>query len=308
MSTGLKADWLFTLQYLRCLSASFLCLFFTTSVYSEEVASYDIDFIFFDSTRAEAFNRKESVEIDFVVKEHAQNMLNKKIVFQVLPSERVWLSLRSPRPTCTPAKIKTKERIDEFLFSLPTGITASSRIFSNNANESIADVLNEQGEIKSLVDLANHVDDFLLFHTRNRSYGNFMDQQIKSLAPAFRQELASTTGFAAEVRLFLASRSSYLVATPILLHRAYPDVLRESFHYKIAGSPSYSLGHIMCNDTVQTRAFIEEFNTALKIMHANGVYTQIQIDAYPLTLHKEMNELLDESGLRTSLDIADRYN
>jgi ABC-type amino acid transport substrate-binding protein len=276
--------------------------------FSDEREQYDIDFVFFDAKRAQAFNRKESFEIDFVVKEHAQNMLSKEIVFQVLPSERVWISLRSDKPTCTPAKLKTRSRLDEFWFSLPTGITASSRIFTRRKATSISDVLNDHGEIRSLAELANHVDDFLLFHTRNRSYGNFMDQQISSLAHKFRQEIVSSTSFAAEVKLFLASRSSYLVATPILLHRAYPDVLKEFENYRLENSPSYSLGHIMCNDTPESREFIKEFNTALEIMHANGVYTQIQLDAYPLSLHAEMNDLLDESGLRKSLHLKDSYN
>jgi ABC-type amino acid transport substrate-binding protein len=298
----------------RSLFAFILSLFFISNLFfsrygfAAEREQYDVDFVFFDAKRVQAFNRKASFEIDFVVKEHVQNMLSKEIVFQVLPSERVWISLRSDKPTCTPAKIKTESRLDEFLFSLPTGITASSRIFTRRTATSISDVLNDDGEIRSLVELANHVDDFLLFHTRNRSYGSFMDQQISSLDPKFRQEIVSSTSFAAEVKLFLASRSSYLVATPILLHRAYPNVLKEFENYRLENSPSYSLGHVMCNDTPQSREFIKEFNTALEIMHANGVFKQIQLDAYPLSLHAEMNDLLDESGLRNSLYLKDNYN
>lgn len=284
------------------------CLLIVNTVKGEATELYPIDFIFFDSIRSEAFNRKESFEIDFLVKEHAQHMLSKKIVFKTLPSERVWALLRGEKPTCTPAKIKTKSRLEEFIFSLPTGITASSRVFTRQKPEQLAGALNQKGEIISLVELAKSADGFLLFHTRNRSYGSFMDQQIQSLAAEYRQELVSSTGFAAEVKLFLASRSSYLVATPILLHRAYPDVLTEFVHYRIEHSPSYSVGHIMCNNTDETRAFLREFNTALEIMHANGVYTQIQIDAYPLSLHEEMNDLLNESGLRESLYLNDNYN
>jgi uncharacterized protein (TIGR02285 family) len=274
----------------------------------EAKPQYDINFIFFDEKRANAFNQKQSFEIDFLVKESAQALLSKKIEFKVMPSQRIWVSLRSNEPSCSPAKIKTNERVKEFLFSHPTGITASSRVYTRHTPDEIKVVLNKRGEIVSLDTLSKYLDDFILFHTAHRSYGNFMDEQIRALDKKYRSEIVSSHSFNSEVELFLAKRSSFLVSTPIVLHRAFPDVLVDYSHYRIQGSPSFSLGHIMCNDTKQTRAFLEEFNQALEQLHQSGRYTQIQIEGYPSTLHSEMNDLLRESGLIDSLELNGVFN
>jgi len=197
-------------------------------------------------------------------------------VIEVLPMAKITEVLSAQAPACTFFKLKTPARQSRFIFSLPTDFLLTHHLYTLKHNAPLVSaVLNNNGEVSSLAELFRQNPDKHIILLKDRSYGAELDNQIAALPDSAVYWRWGTNQYNDDVKMLVRERAAFVLTFPASVdHLTAPtgEGNSELVGYRIAGSPLFKSGHIMCNDTPQTQAFISAADNSLRSLYYEPAY------------------------------------
>jgi uncharacterized protein (TIGR02285 family) len=170
--------------------------------------------------------------------------------------------------SCAPNRLKTPERIKNYLYSLPINLYLGLHLYYKKSEVLpllLPSMLNDKGKLIDLSTLFLHNHEYILGIDKGRSFGEFLDNQITDLDNhniIIRQGGMRSTSVA---HMLFRDRINYIIDYPVSIKIAlnsFPkDVPLESV--EIADMPDYILGYIACNNNALGKQVITDINKAL---------------------------------------------
>jgi len=191
---------------------------------------------------------------------HALNSQSANIQFEYMTTKRSLLLMNNRENICIVNRVKTKKRIEKYLFSQPINIFLSRRLYQNTSYPSLT-----MGES---IDNSIHLSKLFIARPRAKviisaqiSYGDVLDAQIAALPivnKVIRHSGEQDTGI---IAMFANGRAEFALLYP---HQVYGSSFTISGRsYSIASVPPYILGHLMCAKNDVTKGFINSVNNYL---------------------------------------------
>ncbi|CAM4127503.1 hypothetical protein [Pseudoalteromonas byunsanensis] len=162
---------------------------------------------------------------------------------------------------CVPNRVKTKERLQEFLFSYPVSMYLSRRLYQHASEPPLTpQVLNDDAEVKSLPILFTYYKYATIVFTPTMSYGPFFDAQFAQVSASNKVYRAGSNPYDDMYNMFKSKRADFLLGFPaeVYRHSQYETVAYRT--YRVEDAPRYIVGYWMCNNTEQSKEFLSMFN------------------------------------------------
>ncbi|CAM4127645.1 hypothetical protein [Pseudoalteromonas byunsanensis] len=196
---------------------------------------------------------------------------------------------------CVANRIKTPERMQEFLFSLPVNIYLSRRLYQHASDEPLDKrVLNEQGEIKSLPHLFSHYRQSLLVVAPTVSYGPFLDRQLEKVSNENKLFRDGSNYYDTMYHMFRKKRADFLLGFPAEIYRHQQQLPTQYREYDIADAPKYVVGHWMCNNNPKSRKFLQLFDGYIRQIYQKRDFYDAHLKWLPETAQQKTKIYLDE--------------
>ncbi|MBE0370188.1 hypothetical protein [Pseudoalteromonas aurantia] len=226
------------------------------------------------------FNMIDGVDIEFVPSSYKRAL---RIMSQ------------QPEPICVVNKVKTQEREAAFLFSLPINLYLSRRLYLQLDAEPLApSLLDEQGNVISLPKLFHAHRHKLIVLAGAFSYGPFLDKQLAQVSSANKVIREGSNHYDTVYRMFHLRRVDFLLAYPAEVYRHAKTDKSQYQSYRMANSPGFILGHIMCNDTTASRTFIKKVNTIMLQMYNQDEFTNAHLHFLPKQEHDVTKQYIEQ--------------
>lgn len=210
---------------------------------------------------------------------------------------RAELILQNEDSVCMADRIKTPARESYSFYSTPHDIFLGQQLYRlAKSSELNNQVLNNQGEVKSLASLFFHHPNQILAIADGTSYGVELDRQIAQLNPDNVFTRSGSERAVSLVNMLLRKRIDAIIYYPQGINEANKkNVKLES--YTIAGSPPYLLGHVACARTKSGKQIITHINEILKQAYRTKAFYQahekwLMIDDIP-KLRRYFKEVFD---------------
>ncbi|MBD1581910.1 hypothetical protein [Pseudoalteromonas sp. S16_S37] len=196
---------------------------------------------------------------------------------------------------CVQNRIKTPDRVESYLFSLPINIYLSHRLYQHIQSPPLnADLLNEEGEISSLSNVFYKYKSSMIVLAPSMSYGNYLDTQIRNIPESNKVLRDGTNHYDMTFQMFRRHRADFYLGYPAAIFRHLQKEPTELRAYDIAGAPKYVIGHWMCNDTAQSRKFLQEFDEAVKKAYQSADFYHAHLRWLPETAQLKTKMYLDD--------------
>jgi len=184
--------------------------------------------------------------------------------------------------SCTANRVKTTERLNSSIYSLPLNIALGLRLYSQQgaiANFMPLDALNNTNELISLPSLFTGKEIYTLGINNGRSLGVFLDQQIKTLDEhnlVIRNGHESTLSL---VKMLIKGRINYLIEYPLSVNEALATLNTSTKldSLEIANSPDYIVGYVACSKGEIGEKIIKEINVALQQLYQSSDFYHAHI-------------------------------
>ncbi|GGF79091.1 hypothetical protein GCM10011338_34310 [Alteromonas lipolytica] len=237
-------------------------------------------------------------KLDPIIDAHLVLFKHMSLVFKpiLLPTLKVEPRLKQTKPACTFGRLKTAERAKAFIFSLPTEFFLAHQLYQNTATGPVdRTLLNADGEITHLGSLFDFYRGRKLILLKGRSYGELLDEQIRALPDAVKYFRSGNDMYTEDIAMLEKARGDYILSLPYNVFKTqHKDKHGEFLSYPIAGNTRYNAGHVMCNDTPETRDFINQVNTALKEVYATPEFEQAHTDYTDPASYERIKMVLNE--------------
>lgn len=186
-----------------------------------------------------------------------------------VPLARSLNDIEKGRPVCVINKIKSKEREQRFLYSLPLNIFQTQRFYQHATLPPIPKhLLNDKGEVINIAEVLRAYSHSSLIVAENYSYGDVLDAQIRQAEPNQIIKVSNPTFYSRFFTLFENQRSDFALIFPSALFSIYgtkvPIRLRD---YPIAGNPRTVSGHVLCEKGESGEMMIEQINGAIRALY-----------------------------------------
>lgn len=186
-----------------------------------------------------------------------------------VPMARTEHMMDSGASICTMDRVKNSSRDAKYLFSKPVNFYLGYRLYQLAQFPVLAaELLNEQGQVKSIAQVMQAVPQAKLLVPEHFSFGETLDQQIRQLPAKQILPLAAPHYHTNFIGMFASKRAEFVIAYPTemnLFMQSKPELHTRS--YGIAGSPALITGHVMCSDTARNRQFIQAVDQALTTLY-----------------------------------------
>lgn len=226
------------------------------------------------------FNMLQDIDIDFVPSSYKRALRFME---------------QDPQPTCLINKVKTPIREAKFLFSIPINVYLSRRLYIQIDETPLTEpVLNHDGEVVSLAKLFQVHKNKLIVVAGAFSYGPFLDRQLAQVRDENKVVREGSNHYDTVYRMFNLKRVDFLLAYPaeVYRHVKKDNALYQS--YRMAKSPSYILGYMMCNDTQLSRLFITRVNAAMSELYRQKAFMDAHLNYLPINEHEDMKRHLEQ--------------
>ncbi|WP_119863046.1 hypothetical protein [Pseudoalteromonas sp. MSK9-3] len=193
---------------------------------------------------------------------------------------------QQPHPTCLFNKVKTPIREANFLFSLPINLYLSRRLYIHSHADPLEEtLLDKQGNVKSLPLLFDAHKNKLIVIASDFSYGPFLDEQLTQVSSENKVIREGSNHYDTVYRMFNLRRVDFLLAYPAEIYRHVKIDKATYQSYRMANSPEYILGHVMCNDTKVSRAFITKVNDIMVTLYKQESFIEAHLKYLPEEEH-----------------------
>ncbi|WP_218313175.1 hypothetical protein [Alteromonas antoniana] len=212
------------------------------------------------------------------------NELDAPLDFIYAPYKRTQRLLTEAEPACTFYALKTAPREQAHYFSLPLTFLSTPRLYIRGDKPLDDDLLNENGELKSLEAFFDAKPDALMLLIDGVSYGDALDSRLAALSERNIVKRASGDRHNKLSGMFFRDRVDIALIYPqeVKQHLALNPEDTEPFQsYVIAGVPATTSGYIMCNQYPQTEALIARVNQALMRLYDTTAFIEGQLRHSP---------------------------
>ncbi|WDE09060.1 hypothetical protein SG34_030255 [Thalassomonas viridans] len=201
----------------------------------------------------------------------------------------------SKKAICVTNKIKTPTREQDFIFSHPINLYLNRLLYQHKEQPQLnSSVLNAKGELVSLNRLFQEYSDKLIIISGSLSYGNFLDEQIAAISSDNKMILDGSNPYDRAYYMFSLKRGDFLLAYPAEMYRHYHKDSKHYQAYRVSGAPKYVLGHLMCNNTRASVAFLKSVNNVLNKLYRQQDFISAHTQWLPQTAHELTLDYLGE--------------
>ncbi|CAH9062647.1 hypothetical protein PSECIP111951_04021 [Pseudoalteromonas holothuriae] len=224
------------------------------------------------------------------------NALKKELITLVPASYKRALRAmhESEDAICVQNRIKTPSRLSKFLFSLPINIYLSHRLYQHKQAVPLgSSLLNADGEVESLANVFYKYKSALIVLTPSMSYGDFLDKQVRNIPGNNKVLRDGTNHYDMTFHMFKRHRADFYLGFPAAIFRHLQNNPTDLRAYDIAGSPKYVIGHWMCNDTEQSRLFLQKLDKAITQTYQHTDFYHAHLRWLPETAQLKTKAYLD---------------
>jgi uncharacterized protein (TIGR02285 family) len=190
--------------------------------------------------------------------------------------------------SCAPNRMKTPQRLENNIYSLPLNISLGLRLYFKQDTQS--GVLSQNTfpsslQIISLASLFTGKSSYVLGVDEGRSFGVFLDEQIAALEK--HNLIVRRGGIATKslVKMLLKNRVDYIIEYPVSINEALKsipiNIKLDSL--RIANSPDYIVGYIACHKGSLGQKVIEDINRELQRLYRSYPFYQAHIQYFNKT-------------------------
>ena len=203
------------------------------------------------------------------------------ITFHISSSVEFEIILNSKRPVCSSPMLKTSERVQRYLYSMPVVLYPNHKLFYPIKYHPLTnEVLNKTGQLKSLKKLFLAYPERTLTVGKGRSYGDFLDYEISELEGANVIIRGGLYEFTKIPQMLVRNRVDFALIYPVL----YQGIMNKDFFEEktasvaIEGVLPYSKGFIVCTKTDLGNRVISKINEIAKSLHSDEKFYQAHIN------------------------------
>jgi len=191
---------------------------------------------------------------------HALKDLHSTITFEYMTSKRTLKLMENTKNICVVNRIKTKERLKKYIFSLPINLFIGRRLYQNIEFPPLTLVDKPNSSI-NLATLFTQKPDAKILITKQISYGDKLDAQLAKLPEKNKVLRNGGEHEKGIIDMFLKGRTEFSLLYP---QQAFTFITnKEVRSYAIESIEPYVLGHLMCTKNAETREFIKKIDLHL---------------------------------------------
>lgn len=197
------------------------------------------------------------------------------IQFEYMNTKRSLALMNKGENICVVNKIKTKQRLDKYLFSQPINLFLSRRLYQNASYSPIAKTYDGIRKQVLLSEVFKAKPDSQVIVSGHISYGDDLDKQIAALADKNKIERFSSEHETGLISMFAKGRAEFALLYP---QQIYDSERKINFRsYEVAATSPYVLGHLMCTDNLDSKRFIQRINQQLDHLKNNGDLLEVHL-------------------------------
>lgn len=214
-----------------------------------------------------------------------------------IPLVRSFLNMENGESVCVLNRIKSSEREQHFLYSLPLNFFQTQRFYQLASLPPIKEhLLNADGEIQNIHDVLDSYPDSFIVLPEFYSFGEKVDADIAQVDKNQILRVANDAYYSRFMNMFANGKSDFALIFPATVYRNFGDDMPvEARSYPIAGNPSIVTGHVICPNTPRGASHIERINAAIKRLYTKPEF----IDAHTNYLPAQ-----DIPNLRGAIELA----
>lgn len=213
-----------------------------------------------------------------------------------VPFTRSLKYIEQQQAVCIVNRIRTPERDEKYLFSLPINFFQTQRLYQLAENPPINPVfLDEQGAVKSIHAVINALPDSTILLPANYSFGHRVDTDLAQVNSHQVIPIANDDYYLSFMRIFTGKRIDFAIIFPVALYRHFGENLPVPIRkYTIANNPEYVTGHFLCGDTPKTRSFLREVNSNIKKLYSKPEYIRAHTAYLPSHSADEISRVISQ--------------
>jgi uncharacterized protein (TIGR02285 family) len=192
--------------------------------------------------------------------------ITRHAALKFLPTIRLLaeLDIDTEQSKCALFKLKTAERLDNYYFSLPISFLSTNRLYLRPGMQALSvDLLNEDGEIKNITSLFNDNQNTILLW-QDISYGELVDAALRKIPSKNKIIIKGLTSHGSSAKMIERGRTNYAILFPSEVAEFESEMQPfDLLSYRIDGTEPISTGHLMCNKTDASKAWLDKFNAVL---------------------------------------------
>lgn len=178
--------------------------------------------------------------------------------------------------TCAMNRIKTTARERTSYFSEPLNLYLSMRLYFPATLQVPPALLNNDGQLTSLIGLFDAMPRKILGLTQDRSYGNEFDNMLVGIKEQNLFIRGGGDSFNSMVTLMEKGRFEFLLEYPETIKQTQKDLSKivALKSLEVTGTKPYIVGHIECAKSPATKQFIQRANKVLSGLYQTKAFKQ----------------------------------
>ncbi len=191
-----------------------------------------------------------------------------------VPFARSLRFIESGTSVCITDKIKTPERADKYLFSLPMSFYQAQRLYQLQTLPPISKRwLNEKGEIRRVSQVLKVHPNARILLPEHYSFGERLDKDLNNINPEQVVVTASDI-YSSYLDMFEAQRAEFTILFPAAVYERFGERLPKARSYNIEQASEYITGRFLCSNTAAGKQFIQLMNQVLRTLYGTQEYAE----------------------------------
>ncbi|MCJ8318754.1 MAG: hypothetical protein MJK12_03920 [Colwellia sp.] len=245
------------MKHLLCLSIS-MCFYLASIAqsYAQTITIHTDNLADLYALKSKNIDNNLSVATNLL----ALNIPSANFQFEYMTTKRSLKLMAISKNICVVNKVKTKNRIEKYLFSQPVNLFLSRRLYQHTSYPALASEESINNSVR-LSDIFIKRPTAKVIISGQISYGDILDAQIAKLAEANILTRHSSEHDKGVIAMFSKGRAEFALLYP---HQVFgSDVKITARSYAISSVPAYILGHLMCTKNEVSKTFIDNVNNHL---------------------------------------------
>ncbi|WP_340680390.1 hypothetical protein [Paraglaciecola sp.] len=243
-----------------------------------------------DRRDADAYLQGKEINVSTATNSLVLNTLSKLFRIDYVGVNRTLILMEEDNPICATTKLKTPQRQKKYIFSKAINLFLGRLLYQHQDDKPLPQsLLDEEGKITRLADVFSMFPNKYLVLGRAAVYGPEIDKQIAELLP---QNILYREGadFDQIPIIFDRRRNDFLLGYPAQVF----ELLGKNFpirSYKLAATAEYVVSHLMCTDTPETQALLQQVDNNLDTLYKNGQLLQAHLRWLPNSEQETFKQL-----------------
>ncbi|GAA5130008.1 hypothetical protein [Thalassotalea piscium] len=205
-----------------------------------------------------AFQNNDATEsLSIATNMHALKDVYSSIKFKYMTTQRTLQYIDEGHSICVVNRVKTKERLEKYIFSQPINLFLSQRLYQ----QADSTPLQSSNNVINLSDIFNEKPNAQILLAEQVSYGDAIDAELKKIPEKNIMRRYSGEQDIGIANMFVKKRAEFAILYPQQVFNFITNIDARS--YEINGNPPYILGYLMCTKNPANSNFIKKVNHQL---------------------------------------------